>query len=108
MDDLVTRFLVFKLLLGMIRPRRIDDVWDPKLLSYNRHLVQLLTRREYYTLNRLLRPAIDALLETCNTTWKSCGCGVKWWQGMSQSVDTPGSMPVPSACSSHENPTAPA
>ena len=70
MDDLVTRFLVFKLLLGMMRPRRIDDVWDPKQLSYNRHQAQLLTRREYYTLNRLLRPAVDALLETCNTTWE--------------------------------------
>ena len=47
----VVRSLLFRILLGMVQPRRIDDVWVPKVLSYNAMPRQLLTRREYYALN---------------------------------------------------------
>ena len=72
----VVRFLLFRVLLGMIQPRRIDDVWVPKALSYNARLSQLLTRREYYRLNRELQvyknprvghkpPRVVPLLSNC-------------------------------------------
>ena len=33
--SLVRRFIpFFKILLGLVRPRRLDDVWVPKVLSY--------------------------------------------------------------------------
>ena len=67
----VVRFLLFRVLLGMIQPRRIDDVWVPKALSYNARLSQLLTRREYYRLNRVLRPDVTLLIERCNEVWGS-------------------------------------
>ena len=67
----VVRFLLFPVLLGMIQPRRIDDVWVPKALSYDARLSQLLTRREYYRLNRVLRPDVTLLIERCNEVWGS-------------------------------------
>ena len=58
----VVRFLLFRVLPGMIQPRRIDDVWVPKALWYNAWVSQLLTRREYYRLNRVLRPDVTLLI----------------------------------------------
>ena len=67
----VVSFLLFRVLLRMIPPRRIDDVWVPKALSYNARLSQLLTRREYYRLIRVLRPDVTLLIERCNEVWGS-------------------------------------
>ena len=71
MKGTVVRFLLFRVLLSMIQPRRIDDVWVPKALSYNARLSQLLTRHEYYRLNRVLRPDVTLLIERCNEVWGS-------------------------------------
>ena len=54
----VVRFLLFRVLLGMIQPRQTDDVRVPKALLYIARLSHLLTRREYYRLNRVLRPDV--------------------------------------------------
>ena len=67
----VVRFLLFIVLLGMVQPRRVDDVWVPKALPYNARLSQLLTRREYYALNRVLRLDVTLLIERCNEVWGS-------------------------------------
>ena len=67
----VVRFLLFRVLLGMIQPRRMDDVRVPKGLSYNARLSRLLTRREYYRLNRVLRHDVTPLIERCNEVWGS-------------------------------------
>ena len=65
----VIRFLLFKVVLGMVQPRRSDDVWVPKALSYNARLSQLLTRREYYALSRVLRLDVTLLIERGNEVW---------------------------------------
>ena len=78
----VVRFLLFKVLLGMIQPQRIDDVCVPKALSYNARLSQLFTRREYYRLNRVLRPDVTLLIERCKEVW-----GSLWWLGAVASGD---------------------
>ena len=67
----VVRFLLFRVLLGMMQPRRMDHVWVAKALSYNARLSQLVTRREYYRLNRVLRPDVTLLIEHCNEVWGS-------------------------------------
>ena len=69
--ETAVRFLLFRVLLGMIQPRGIDDVLVPKAFSYNARLSQLLTRREYYRLNRVLRPDVTLLIERCNEVWGS-------------------------------------
>ena len=73
----VVRLLLFRVLLGMVQPRRIDDVFVPKALSYNARLSQLLTRREYYALNRVPRLDVTLLIERCNEVGGSlCRLGV--------------------------------
>ena len=64
-------FLLFIVLLGMVQPRRIDRVCVLKALSYIARLSQLLIRREYYALNRVLRPDVTLLIERCNGVWGS-------------------------------------
>ena len=60
-EQTVVWFLLFRVLLSMAQPRRIDDVWVPNALSYNTRLSQQLTRHEYYALNRVLRPDVTLL-----------------------------------------------
>ena len=54
--DLIPRldnYLCFRLGLGMLRPRRVDDIWDRNgALCANAHMAKLLTRAEYYTLHK--------------------------------------------------------
>ena len=52
---LVPRYNAFLILLGTVRPMQVDRVWDRKGLLYNPCMANLLMRRQYYLMQRLLR-----------------------------------------------------
>ena len=68
---LVPRYNAFRILLWMVRPMQVDGVWDRKGLLYNPYM---LTRRQYYLLQRLLRTNVVSLLEDCNGQWAGAWC----------------------------------
>ena len=63
---LVPRYNAFLILLGMVRQMQVDGVWDHKGLLYNPYMANMLTRRQYYLLQRLLHTDVVSLLEDCN------------------------------------------
>ena len=63
---LVPRYNAFLILLPMVRPMQVHGVWDRKGLLYNPYMANMLTRRQYYLLQRLLRTDVVSLLEDCN------------------------------------------
>ena len=71
---LVPRYNAFLILLGMVRPMQVDGVWDRKGLLYNPYMANMLTRRQYYLLQRLLRTDVVSLLENCNGQWAGAWC----------------------------------
>ena len=46
LQHLIPHHILFKVVLGMWRPRHVDNVWCPSRMCYHRGLSQLLTRRE--------------------------------------------------------------
>ena len=74
-DDLVEclpRYVMFRIGLGMLQPRRIDDVWDSESMHYNAYLAELFpSRRTFYVLQRLADLDADALIELCTLHWQS-------------------------------------
>ena len=71
---LVPRYNAFLILLGMVRPMQVDGVWDRKGLLYNPYMANMLTRRQYYVLQRLLRTDVVLLLEDYNGQWAGAWC----------------------------------
>ena len=71
---LVPRYNAFLILLGMVRPMQVDGVWDRKGLLYNPYMANMLTRRQYYLLQRLLRTDVVSLLEDCNGQLPGAWC----------------------------------
>ena len=66
------RYVMFVIGLGMLQPRRIDDVWDSESMHYNAYLAELfLSRRTFYVLQRLADPDADALIQLCTLHWQS-------------------------------------
>ena len=63
------RYNAFILLLGMVRPIRVDGIWERDGLLYNPCMARLLSRKEYYVLRRNIRPNVVELLEECNGQW---------------------------------------
>ena len=61
----VRRYNALLILLGMVRPMQVDGVWDRKGLLYNPYMANMLTRRQYYLLQWLLRTDVVSLLEDC-------------------------------------------
>ena len=53
---------------------QMDGVWDRKGLLYNPYNANMLTRRQYYLLQRLLRTDVVSLLEDCNGQWAGAWC----------------------------------
>ena len=49
----LTNYIVFRILLGMWWPRRVDDVWHPTALCAHKGLASLLTKEEYYKIHCL-------------------------------------------------------
>ena len=41
---MLPRWAAMRMGLGMFRPVRVDSVWKPQDLSYNKYLASLLTR----------------------------------------------------------------
>ena len=69
--DLLPRYVLFRVGLGMLQPRRIDDVWDKESMHYNVYMVELFpSRRQFYVLQRLADPEEDALIELCTMHWQ--------------------------------------
>ena len=71
---LVPRYNAFLILLGMVRPMQVDGVLDCKGLLYNPYIANMVTRRQYYLLQRLLLTDVVSLLEDCNGHWAGAGC----------------------------------
>ena len=74
MVPLVPRYNAFLILLGMVRPMQVDGVWDRKGLLYNPYPANMLTRRQYYWMQRLVRTNVVSLLEDCNGQWAGAWC----------------------------------
>ena len=53
---------------------QVDGVWDRKGLLYNPYMANMLTRRQYYLLQRLLRTDVVSLPEDCNGQWAGAWC----------------------------------
>ena len=43
---LLPKYILFRVMLGMWRPRRVDDVWHPTSLCHHKGLASLLSRQE--------------------------------------------------------------
>ena len=54
-------------MLGIWRPHRVDDVWHPTSLCHHKGLASLLSRHEYYSIQRYSSSA--DLLEAINAHW---------------------------------------
>ena len=67
----LTNYILFTVMLGMWRPRRVDDVWHPTALCAHKGLASLLTREEYYQIHRLSNCGTAELLEAINAHWSS-------------------------------------
>ena len=67
----LTNYILFRVMLGMWRPRRVDDVWHPTALCAHKGLASLLTREEYYKIHRLSNCGTAELLEAINAHWSS-------------------------------------
>ena len=69
--DLLPRYVPFRIGLGMLQLRRIDDVWDKESMHYNVYMAELLpSRRNFYVVQRLADPDADALIELCAVHWQ--------------------------------------
>ena len=71
---LVPGYNAFLILLGMVRPMQVNGVWDHKGLLYNPYMANMLTRRRYYLMQRLLPTDVVSLLEDCNGQWAWAWC----------------------------------
>jgi hypothetical protein len=70
------RYNLFRVGLGQLRPTRVDDVWDPKALHYNAFLSSLVTRAEYYRIQKETHVDVAVLTEWCSKVWAAtweCG-----------------------------------
>ena len=69
--DLLPRYMLFRIGLGMLQPPRIDDVWDKESMHYNAYMAELFpSRRQFYVLQRLADPDANALIELCTMHWQ--------------------------------------
>ena len=66
---LLTRYVWFRIGLGMVRPVRVDEVWDATHICYNVYLANLLTRTEYYDISANARGDVQDTLEDCSAQW---------------------------------------
>ena len=58
----------------MMPPLHVDGVWDRKGLLYNPYMANMLTRRQYYLMQRLIRTDVVSLPEDCHGQWAGAWC----------------------------------
>ena len=68
---LVPRYFMFCILLGMWRPRRVDDIWVAGPMCYHRGPAALLSRREYCAIHKEANVPITHMLHDINETWRN-------------------------------------
>ena len=69
---LLPRYILFRLGLGMLQPRRIDDLWDRDSMYYNPYTEYLFPDHgAFYKLQRFADPDVDALIELCTEQWQN-------------------------------------
>ena len=66
---LLPKYILFRVMLGMWRPRTVDDVWHPTSLCHHKGLASLLSRQEYYSIHRHSNCSSADLLEAINAHW---------------------------------------
>ena len=66
---LLPKYILFRVMLGMWRPRRVDDVWHPTSLCHHEGPASLLSRQEYYSIHRHSNCSSADLLEAINAHW---------------------------------------
>ena len=76
------RYLAFKMWLGMLKPRRIDDLFEVGHPDEDNYVANLLHRKLFYKMQRNCNVDITDLIEACNEGW------VQWWeQGDAVAID---------------------
>ena len=60
--------------LEMVRPIKVNRVWDRKGLPYNPYMTKRLRPRQCYLMQRLLRTDVISLLENYNSQWAGAWC----------------------------------
>ena len=69
---LLPRYILFRLGLGMVQPRHIDDLWDRDRKYYNPYMDYLFPDcGAFYKLHRFADPDVDALIELCTEQWQN-------------------------------------
>ena len=67
--DYIDRFAMFRLGLGMLRCRRIDDLYDNTAIGYNAYMAHLLPRNVYYEMNGAMNVDVTKLIVDVNAAW---------------------------------------
>ena len=67
--DKIENYVWFRVGLGMVRPVRIDDLWDTSSLNFNKYLANVLSRQDYYHLVKYSKGNIGGILERCSLKW---------------------------------------
>ena len=66
---LLPKYILFRVMLGMWRPRKVDDVCHPTSLCHHKGLASLLSRQEYCSIHRHYNCSSADLLEAINAHW---------------------------------------
>ena len=82
LEPLLLRYAMFRLAAGMRRPVQMDGVWKVSSGSYDPFLANILSRTEWYALQRCTRVDLTNLLEDCNDVWEQ-----SWVPGAAMAVD---------------------
>ena len=70
LKPLVVKYMWFRVGLGMVRPIRVDNIWDTGAIDYNAYLSNLLSRREYYDIAQASKYSVSSALERCSAQWR--------------------------------------
>lgn len=75
--SLLLRYILFRVGVGMLRPRTVDDIWASGTLHHSPYLASFLPRKKYYAIHRMsaydVPPVLQLLSETWSGSWE-WGC----------------------------------
>jgi hypothetical protein len=69
---LALHYCLFRVGIALLRPRRVDDIWDATTLHHNPFLGRLLSRKAFYRVQRLATVDVPLLAESCSVHWSAC------------------------------------